>query len=88
MLRVANWEFATGDCVMVIHNYWSGEVGWATEVQPEFVRITLSIGISILACREELALITQDELTNLEDSANGVVVWEVDLEEVSDEDDA
>ncbi len=88
MLRVANWEFATGDCVMVVHNYWSGEVGWVTEVQPQFVRIALSIGISILARREELALITQDESTDSEDSANGVVVLEVDLEEVSDDDDA
>ena len=73
---------------MVVHNYWSGEVGWVTEVQPQFVRITLSIGISILARREELALITQDESTDSEDSANGVVVLEVDLEEVSDDDDA
>ena len=59
-----------------------------TEVQPQFVRIALSIGISILARREELALITQDESTDSEDSANGVVVLEVDLEEVSDDDDA
>jgi hypothetical protein len=71
---------------MVVRNYLGGEVGWVTEVQPEFVGITLSIGISILAHREELALITQDESTDLEDSANGVVVLEVDLEEVSNED--
>jgi hypothetical protein len=43
MLRVTRWEFERGNCVVVIRNYWRGEIGWVTEVQPELVRILLTI---------------------------------------------
>jgi hypothetical protein len=84
MSSVANWEFEPGNSVVVTKNYWRGAIGWVTEVQQEFIRITLTIGISILARREELALITIDESTDSEDSANGVVILEEVLDDESD----
>jgi hypothetical protein len=49
MLRAICWEFKPGDCVVVIQDYWIGEIGWVTSVNPHFIRIMLTIGILILA---------------------------------------
>jgi hypothetical protein len=74
MLRAVHWEFEPGDCVVVIQNYWIGKIGFVTSVNPHFIRIMLTIGVSILAQREDVALITDNVSLNSEDMENGVAI--------------